>query len=72
VKVSVGSDAFSFRPHPGANFEVTHAFEGAKVKGKTTRAVVEKGTVTIRLQGIDAAELHYQPMPASASGAGGR
>jgi len=63
VKVTVGADAFSFRPHPGADFKVTHAFEGAKSKGQGTKIVIEKGKVTIRLQGVDAPELHYQPMP---------
>lgn len=63
VKVVVsGAGAFRFRPHPGAAMKVTHAFNGAKVIGKTSKACIDdKGRVTIRLQAIDAPELHYEP-----------
>jgi endonuclease YncB( thermonuclease family) len=40
-------------------------FEGAKVKGRTATAPIKNGKLTIRLQGIDAPELHYQPSPLS-------
>jgi endonuclease YncB( thermonuclease family) len=64
VKVVVsGPDAFRFTAHPGAAPKVTHAFEGAQVHGKLTKdAIDNKGRVTIRLQGVDAAELHYRPL----------
>src|SRR6266478_1282216 len=63
--VSVTDGAFRFRPHPGAPFATTHVFDGATVKGKTTKPVVDaKGRVTIRFQGIDAPELHYMPQAA--------
>ncbi len=62
ILVSIGPGAFRFRPHVGAPFAVTHVFDGAKVKGKTTKEVVDKkGRITVRLQGIDAPELHYMP-----------
>jgi len=63
VKVTIsGANAFKFRPHPDVPFKVTHAFEGATVKGKVRKAVIDKqGRITIRLQGIDAPELHYRP-----------
>src|SRR5262245_8120186 len=62
IIVQTGPNAFRFQPHPGARFAVTRAFEGAKVRGATTRAPVDdKGRLTIRLQGIDAPELHYSP-----------
>jgi hypothetical protein len=32
VKVEVGVDSFRFRPHSGAQFQPTQAFEGAKVR----------------------------------------
>ena len=65
ILVTVGDGAFRYRPHPGAPFSVTHVFDGAKVKGKTTKPVVDaKGRVTIRLQGIDAPELHFMPQGA--------
>src|SRR5215467_5510771 len=63
VKVLLsGPDAFTFRPHPGAPSSVTHAFEGATIKGTVSKPAIDKqNRVTIRLQGIDAPELHYQP-----------
>jgi endonuclease YncB( thermonuclease family) len=63
VKVLLsGASAFRFRPHPNASFKVTHAFEGATVKGKVSKPAIDKnGRITIRLQGIDAPELHYRP-----------
>src|SRR5882724_1947652 len=63
VKVLVaGADAFRFRPQPGAAMKVTHAFNAAKVVGKGSKACIDnKGRVTIRLQAIDAPELHYRP-----------
>jgi endonuclease YncB( thermonuclease family) len=63
VKVLVsGPDAFRFTAHPGAAPKVTHAFEGAQVHGKVTKDAIDKGRVTIRLQAIDAPELHYRPL----------
>lgn len=57
-----GSGAFKFQAHPGAPFEVTHAFEGATVKGSVSKpAIDKKGRIVIRLQGIDAPELHFRP-----------
>lgn len=57
-----GATAFRFSPHPGAPSQITHAFEGATVRGKVSKPAIDKqGRVTIRLQGIDAPELHYRP-----------
>src|SRR5687767_3434221 len=62
ILVSLTGNGFRFRPQPGAPFAVTHVFDGAKVRGKTTKQVLDaKGRVTVRLQGIDAPELHYMP-----------
>jgi endonuclease YncB( thermonuclease family) len=65
AKVTVnGANAFRFQPHPGAAFKVTHVFEKAKVRGSTTKPAIDsKKRITIRLQGIDAPELHYRPSP---------
>jgi endonuclease YncB( thermonuclease family) len=64
VIVKTTPDAFQFQPHPGAPLAVTHAFRGAKVKGRMTKDAIDgKGRITIRLQGIDAPELHYRPSP---------
>src|SRR5262245_38700889 len=64
VIVHVQGDSFKFSANGASDFETTHAFEGAKVKGKSgTKTVIGKqGQVTIRLQGIDAPEPHY-PLP---------
>src|SRR5215471_12086051 len=39
----------------------THVFDHAVVKGQTSKPAIKNGHITIRLQGIDATELHYQP-----------
>jgi endonuclease YncB( thermonuclease family) len=70
VKVLLsGPNAFKFTPHPGAPSKVTHAFEGATVKGKVSKLAIDsKNRVTIRLQGIDAPELHYRPTAPTLNG----
>lgn len=61
VKLS-GADAFRFMVHPGAPARVTHAFEGATVRGKVSKPAIDAHErITIRLQAIDAMELHYRP-----------
>ena len=58
-----GANAFRFQPHPGAPFKVTHAFEGATVKGSLSKPPIDKkNRINIRLQGIDAPELHFRPV----------
>lgn len=61
IRVDVAAGAFHFRLNPGAPLRVTHAFDNAKVKGTGTYDVIKNGKVTVRLQGIDAPELHYRP-----------
>jgi len=70
VKVLLsGANAFRFTAHPGAKTKVTHAFEGATVRGKVSKEAIDKqGRVTIRLQGIDAPELHYRPTAPTVNG----
>ena len=67
VVLKVGSDAIKFKKHDAAPFQTTHVFDNAIVKGRTSKPPVKNGQVTIRLQGIDAPELHYQPSPLSKS-----
>lgn len=67
VVVNVAPDAIRFRKNNSVPFQPTHVFEGAKVKGRTATAPIKNGKLTIRLQGIDAPELHYQPSPLSAA-----
>jgi len=62
IKIKTTDTSFRFRRHAGARFKVTKAFKNATVHGRTTkRAIDDKGYVTVRLQGIDAPELHYCP-----------
>jgi endonuclease YncB( thermonuclease family) len=65
ILVGIGENAFQFRPSPSEDFQVTHAFENATVIGKSRKPPVDKkGRITVRLQGIDAPELHYRPQAA--------
>jgi endonuclease YncB( thermonuclease family) len=65
IHVNVFADSFKFRPDPGSPFHtVTHGFRDARVKGSVTKPVIENGRVTVRLQGVDAPELHYRPQAA--------
>src|SRR5262249_44943889 len=65
ILVTVGGDAFQFRPNAGAAFQTTHAFDQAKVRGKVTKPCIDnKNPLTIRHQGLDPPELHYMPQAA--------
>ena len=61
VLVDVQSDSFRFRAREHEGFEVTHAFENAHVKGQGTKLAIRRGQVVVRLQGLDAPELHFRP-----------
>src|SRR5262249_42965653 len=64
VKITVDPEkGFRYQPHPGAATLTSKAFVGATVRGKNgTKPVVDKkNRLTIRLQGLDAPELHYTP-----------
>ncbi len=65
VNVQVTDQSFEFSPDSKPkNFKVTKVFQGATLKGKAgkPKPVIHKGTVvTIRLQGVDAPELHFPP-----------
>jgi len=65
VIVKVGGGGIQFRKNSSSPFHVTHVFDNALVKGRTTKPPIKNGQLTIRLQGIDAPELHYQPSPLS-------
>jgi endonuclease YncB( thermonuclease family) len=63
IQVMVDGDSFSFAPDR-QNFKTTHAFENAFVKGTSKRKLIDaKSRITVRLQGIDATELHYRAGP---------
>ena len=71
VIVTVHGDSFKFSSNGSTGFKTTHAFDDARIKGKSgTKTVIgQHGQVTIRLQGIDAPELHY-PLPPLGNKAG--
>jgi endonuclease YncB( thermonuclease family) len=67
--VDVAAGGFEFQAKHRGPFVKTHAFDGAKVRGSGLYPVLNtKGQVTIRLQGIDAPELHYYPASLSVKG----
>jgi endonuclease YncB( thermonuclease family) len=65
ILVTIATDSVRFRENNTRPFRVTHFLDGATVglpsNGKRKPAINAKGQITIRLQGIDAPELHYQP-----------
>jgi endonuclease YncB( thermonuclease family) len=65
VVLTVAPNAIEFRKDSSTPFHSTHVFDNAIVKGRTRKAPIKNGQVTIRLQGIDATELHFQPSPLS-------
>ena len=60
VKVTVSDTSFSFAAD-GKSFKRTRAFIGASVRGTSKDLVIDSKTrITVRLQGVDAPELHYR------------
>jgi endonuclease YncB( thermonuclease family) len=60
VKVNVERDSFSFSPD-GRKFKKTDVYFGAFSQGASKKQVVDsQNRITVRLQGIDAPELHYR------------
>jgi endonuclease YncB( thermonuclease family) len=60
IKVEVGANSFSFAAD-GKTFKKTQVYFGAVVRGTSSDPVIDKqGRITVRLQGIDAPELHYR------------
>ena len=63
IKVTVDADSFQFAPDR-VHFKSTHAFDAAFVKGASRKKLIDtKSRITVRLQGIDAPELHYRAGP---------
>jgi endonuclease YncB( thermonuclease family) len=60
IKVTVDSGAFAYAKD-GKNFKTTKVFIGAVTKGRGSNPAIDsKNRITVRLQGIDAPELHYK------------
>jgi endonuclease YncB( thermonuclease family) len=56
-------DGFAYAANEDASAaKPTTIFQGARARGKVSKEVIDKkGRITVRWQGTDAAELHYQP-----------
>lgn len=60
VVLSVNQSSFTFSPDPASQpFMTTRVFEGARVVGSHSSDAIHGGKITVRLQGIDATELHF-------------
>lgn len=70
MRVDVAGEVFRFRPNDDAPFQVTHALDNARVKGSATYDAIRNGKITVRLQGMDAPELHYRPTAAKKKAVG--
>jgi endonuclease YncB( thermonuclease family) len=67
ILLTVSPGAIEFRKNSATPFQATHVFDHAVVTGRTRKPAIKNGQVTVRLQGIDATELHYQPSALSRS-----
>jgi endonuclease YncB( thermonuclease family) len=71
--VHVAVKEFRYSPGGSGPGKPTSVFRNAIVKGKGSKpAISKKGEITIRLQGIDATELHYRPTPLGGKGTAGQ
>jgi endonuclease YncB( thermonuclease family) len=63
IKVLIDKkQGFLIKRHPYASCEKTRVFNNVLISGKVNKAPIDsKGYVTVRLQGIDAPELHFKP-----------
>jgi endonuclease YncB( thermonuclease family) len=61
VLLKLEPNAIKFRKNDAVPFRPTHVFDDAIVVGRQRKPAIKNGHVTIRLQGIDAPELHFQP-----------
>ena len=64
IKLLVGDNSFEYKETGTDSFKVTTAFKDAVSKGQGTTPVIKTRkkdgvqTITVRLQGVDAPELH--------------
>jgi len=60
IKVTVGANAFAYAKD-NKTFRTTKVFFGAETRGRGTKKAIDgQNRITVRLQGIDAPELHYK------------
>jgi endonuclease YncB( thermonuclease family) len=69
IKLVVGEDSFEYKEDDEKDFSKTNAFKDAISKGQGSKPVINTSkrdgtqTITVRLQGVDAPELHYRAAP---------
>ncbi len=69
IKLVVNQKSFEYRKEGGTKFTKISVFEGAVSRGQVSKEVITTSkktkvrTITVRLQGIDAPELHYKAAP---------
>ncbi len=69
LKLIVGKSSFEYKGDHERKFSVTHVFDDAISKGQGSKPVINTSkrdgtqTITVRLQGVDAPELHYRAAP---------
>lgn len=63
VVISVDQNSFYYRKDKQSAYRKTKAFYDAYVIGKSKSKLVKNNKVKVRLQGIDAPELHYKAPP---------
>lgn len=68
IKVEVNKESFRFKASSSSAAAATSVFWDARVRGNGTKPAVRGGKISIRLQGIDAPELHYRPSPLGKKG----
>jgi endonuclease YncB( thermonuclease family) len=69
IKLIVGKNSFEYKEDNENKFSTTNAFRNAISKGQGAKPVINTSkrdgtqTITVRLQGVDAPELHYRAAP---------
>jgi endonuclease YncB( thermonuclease family) len=59
IKIKVDANSFAFAEN-GRSFHPTKVFNHAQVRGKSRKMLINDDQIVVRLQGIDATELHYK------------
>ena len=69
IKLIVGKNSFEYKEDTEEKFTTTKVFKNAISKGQGSKPVINTSkrdgtqTITVRLQGVDAPELHYRAAP---------
>ncbi len=69
IKLIVDKSSFEYKKEGATKFSKTNVFKGAVSRGQVAKEVITTSkktglqTITVRLQGVDAPELHYKAAP---------